>query len=461
MDEFNQNFNTPNDGTDATDQINEELYQDSQLDEEQTFVPDFNDAPVWNKVEFTPVTEVNDYKPAGRGLKIFCIVMAAVILLTAACAGGYFIGRDSKKVSYIGRKVEVDLAARPTDVDPNTPAQVYEMLNESIVGIRVYNDAGQAGDASGVIYSSDGFIVTNDHIYADIGAPKFKIYMYDGTEYDAVYVAGDTVSDLAVLKIESDDEFKPAVFGDSETLINGETVVAIGRPSDATDATSITSGVISLTKRRVRSSTTNYSASLIQTDSAINPGSSGGALVNMYGQVIGITSSKLAGAEYDAIGFAIPSKTTKRVVEQLVEKGKVTDRAKLGITYTEINSVRAEVESYAAVGLLVESVSQDSDIYGKVGNGDIITHVNEIKITSDDIVLDIIEDCCAGDTILITVLLSDGTVEDFEVNLRANISESSYSSTISDRELPSTSDDDSDDSDDDSNGGTFDFPFGE
>lgn len=456
MDEFNQYFNNEDtENTEATNDMPEtnepQVEYDGTIDNDITN----DDEPVWNKVEYTPAGKIEDYKPMGKGLKIFCAVMALVVALTGATAAGYFMGRSSVSRGYIGSKIDVDLAAKPTDTDQSTPAQVYATVNESIVGIRVYNEAGQMSDASGVIYSKDGYIVTNDHIYAEIGAAKFKVFTYDGTEYDAVYVAGDTVSDLAVLKIENGKNFKAATFGDSEQLVNGESVVAIGRPSDATDNSSITSGVISLTRRRVKT-TSSYTASLIQTDSAINPGSSGGALVNMYGQVIGITSSKLAGVDYDAIGFAIPTKTMKRVVEQLVSDGKVSDRAKLGITYQEINSVTAEVENYAAVGLLVVSVGEDSDIFGKVGEGDIITHVNGVEIINDDIVLDIIEDCKAGDTISLTVMMSNGSEADFDVTLRANISESSYSSDIGSREEPTE-----DSSSDGSGGGVFDFPYGE
>ena len=457
MDEMNQNFNV--EGIENDPNVEEELVQETPQESEDDNVIDNNDvnydAPVWNKVEYSPVGKVDDYKPMGKGLKIFCAIMAAVMLLTTTTAIGYFVGRKSVSNGYIGNKVEVDLAARPKDTEQSTPAQVYQMLNESVVGIRIYNEAGEVSDASGVIYSKDGYIVTNDHIYSEVGAPKFKVFTHDGTEYNAVYVAGDTVSDLAVLKIVDGKNFKVAEFGDSEQLINGEEVVAIGRPSDATDNSSITSGIISLKRRRVKT-TSSYTASLIQTDSAINPGSSGGALVNMYGQVIGITSSKLAGVEYDAIGFAIPTKTMKRVVEQLIADGKVTDRAKLGITYTEVNSVTAEIERYAAAGLLVVSVSKDSDIYNKVGEGDIITHVNGVEITNDDIVLDIIEDCKAGDTISLTVLHSNGDIVDYKVKLRANISESSYSEKVGDRKNPAENNSSSD-----SNGGIFDFPSGE
>ncbi len=461
MDEFNKDFNLKDDnGAEQTQEKattqNSDAPEgiDTQNEKDSSGAEDFSDdaSSMWGKVDYTPVKPIEDYKPMSKGLKAFCVVIAAVLLLTGTCTAGYFFGRSSVKNSYIGNAVNVDLSAKPNNTDPNTPAQIYEIVNKSIVGIRVYNAAGEASDASGVIYSKDGYIVTNDHIYSEIGAPEFKVFMYDGTEYNATYVAGDSVSDLAVLKIDAKN-LQAADFGNSNELINGESVVAMGRPNDATDFTSITGGMISLTKRRVKT-TSSYTSRLIQTDSAINPGSSGGALVNMYGQVVGITSSKLAGVEYDAVGFAIPTTTMKRVVEQLISDGKVTDRAKLGITYTEINSVTAEMKKYAAVGLLVVSVGEDSDIYGKIVEGDIITHVNGMEITNDDIILDVIDDCKAGDTISLTVLKNNGNTVDFDVKLKANRSDSSYSSTIN-------SERDEQPQQGNSSGGSFNFPFGE
>ena len=447
MEEFKDNFNDESDVEVENFEPEEEVVE--QLENQASNVVDdgiSDDIPVWNKVEYTPVNKIEDYKPMGKGFKVFCFMMAAVVVLTATTTAGYFLGRAGTVTSGKNNSVEVNLAARPTDTDMSTAAEVYKNVNESVVGIRVYNEAGQGGDASGVIYSADGYIVTNDHIYSGVGKPKFKVFTHDGTEYNAVYVAGDTVSDLAVLKIVDGKDFKAATFGDSETIFNGEPVVAIGRPSDATDNTSITTGVVSLSSRRVQT-TSSYSARLIQTDSAINPGSSGGALVNMYSQVIGITSSKLAGEDIDAIGFAIPTKTMKRVVEQLIKNGKVTNRAKLGISYHEIDSVTAEIEDIESVGLLVGEVGGDSDVFGKVQKGDIITHVNGRLITNDDIMLDVIEDCKAGDTISITVFIDkSGESIDLEVKLLANIGESSYSETIrEERPLPLPSEDDNDD----------------
>lgn len=435
--------------TPVSDPVNGENFP-PRMPQNTPFIP--TQPIVANPIQYTPVTAAETQGKSSKGLKIFCIAVALMILLTGSTLAGYLYGRGyvgTTSSSNLHKDVELDLASKPKDTDQYTPAQVYEKLNESIVGIRVYNKNGNMSDASGVIYTADGYIVTNDHIYSEVGAPKFKIYMHDGTEYNAEYVAGDVVSDLAVLKIVGGKDFKAATFGNSNELFCGENVVALGRPSGASDDTTVTSGIVSLTARRI-SNTSNYSARLIQTDSAINPGSSGGALVNMYGQVIGITSSKLASANYDNIGFAIPTTTMQRVVTQLISDGKVSDRAKLGITYTELDSVTAEVNNAPASGIYVATVSADSDLYGKISEGDIITKINGKDIISDDVVLDVIEDCRAGDTVTVTVVDEYGNEKDYEAVLGANVGESSYSEVIK-----------SDDKEDSIYGGTFDFPYGE
>lgn len=405
----------------------EEFEAKGNTDTNDIFSDDYNAAlaqPQFNPVNYSPILPEDDHKHHSNGLKIFAAVMAIILALTAVSAAGYLYGRNSV-LGKTNEKVDLNLAARPKSEDQYTPAQVYDMLNESVVGIRIYNTDGKIADASGVIYTENGYIVTNDHIYSEIPNAQFRIFMYDGTEYDATFVAGDSISDLAVLKIDSDASFKVPTFGDSTEIVCGESVVAVGRAGDATNDSSITSGIISLPKRRMQT-TSNYSASLIQTDSAINPGSSGGALVNMYGQIIGITASKLAGVQYDDVGFAIPTTTLKRVAEQLIEHGRVKDRAKLGITYSEINSVIAQIGNITYTGLYIDSVSSDSDIYNKVQEGDIITHINGIEIKHDDQVLDIIEESYAGDIVKLTIVSQNGSSNTYDVEFKANIGESSY-----------------------------------
>ncbi len=415
-------------------------------------IPEQPYIPPYNPINYTPVVPVADHKPMSRGLKFFALLMVAVIALTTACTAGYFLGKNSTGKGFIGSDVTVGLEAKPQKNDEMTAAQVYEKVNPSVVGICVYNSKGIGANASGVIYSKDGYIITNDHIYSEIAAAKFKIYTHDNKEYDAEYVAGDKVSDLAVLKVK-DAKFEVAAFGNSEQLIFGENVVAVGRPGGAENASSITKGIISATSRRVQT-TSNYSSRLIETDCPINPGSSGGALVNMYGQVIGITSSKLASSDIDAVGYAIPTTTVKRIVEELIKNGKVLSRAKLGITYKAIDSVTAAISDYKYEGLYVDSVSEDSDLYGKLKKGDIITQINGIDVTSDEIVLDIIERAKAGDKVKVTFVSGNDGSKTIEAVLKANVGESSYTQIeTNENSAPNFSGG--------QNGGAFDFPFGE
>ena len=421
-----------------------EGFENTENPQETPVTPEIQE-PIYNPVNLAPVSAMNDYKPMNKGLKIFSLILALFILLTGSCLTGYFIGKNNVILKV---PVKVELESTPKDEKELTAAKVYKNVNPSIVGIMVYNDSGKMAQASGIVYSKDGYIVTNDHIYSEVANPKFKIYSHDGKEYDAKYIAGDLVSDLAVLKLTS-GSLTPASFGNSDDLYVGQKVVAIGRPNDSTDASSLTSGIISATNRRV-SNSSNYPARLIQTDTPINPGSSGGALVNMFGQVVGVTASKLASVEYEGVGYAIPTTVMKRIVEELISEGNVVTRAKLGITYTAVDSVLAEINGIKNTGLIIQSVSSDSDLFGKISKGDVITEINHTAIYSDDMVLDIIENCRAGDKISITFVTESGQTKELEVKLSANIGQSSYTtqSTNSNNSKPSQ-------------GGIFDFPEGE
>lgn len=387
-----------------------------------------------------------------KGFRVFVLALCLTVALSSAMAAGYYLGKNNTKKANAAN-YSVDLESKPGDGKVLTAESVYNAVNPSIVGIVVYNSSGIKGYASGVVYSEDGYIITNDHIYEDVANAKFKVYAYDGKSYEAEFVAGDNRSDLAVLKIDADGFF-PATFGNSDELNYGERVYAIGRPNDATAASSITGGYISFLNRRVQNST-NYSSRLIQTDSAVNPGSSGGALVNEFGQVIGITSSKLVGSQYEGIGYAIPTTTVKRIVESLIANHEVIDRAKLGITYREIDSITAEVSNTNA-GLYIASVNGNDDLAKKVEAGDIITAVNGIELTDADIILDIIENAKPGDKITFSIVTKSGTAKTVETKLVADKSESSYLTENSQsdgdttEELPKN----------DSSGDSFNFPYG-
>ncbi len=369
--------------------------------------------------DYSPVTKTKE--PVSKGIKFFALIMVAVVIATSSCIGGYLLGINKNNSNYSA--TTLDLTSKPADTDEYTAAQVYDMVNKSVVGITVYGANGNASTASGVVYTEDGYIITNDHIYENIAGAKFRVRFWDGKEYPAVFVAGDTRSDLAVIKIDGNG-FTPAVFGNSNELVIGENVVAVGRPNQI-EENSITEGIISLKERRV-STSSNYTMKMIQTSTPINPGNSGGALVNMYGQIIGITSSKIAGDAYEGIGFAIPTTTTKWVVESLIEYGCVNDRARLGITYQTINEITKEIGGYKTTGILVASVAEDSDLYSKVTEGDIITEVNSVAITSDSVILDAIEASKPNDVLEFTVYTSSGTTKHISAKLLPDTGTSSY-----------------------------------
>ncbi|KRM32982.1 serine protease HtrA [Agrilactobacillus composti DSM 18527 = JCM 14202] len=209
-------------------------------------------------------------------------------------------------------------------------------------------------EGSGLIYSkSDGkaYIVTNNHVVS--GSDSLQVIMSDGTKLTAKLVGTDELTDLAVLSIDASKVSSVATFGNSDSINPGEPVIAIGSPLGSEYATSVTEGIISAKSRTmpVTDESTGQetgTATVIQTDAAINPGNSGGPLVNSAGQVIGINSMKLAqsndGTSVEGMGFAIPSNEVVKIINQLVQNGKVT-RPALGVSVVDLTQVSAAQQS--------------------------------------------------------------------------------------------------------------------
>ncbi len=202
-------------------------------------------------------------------------------------------------------------------------------------------------EGSGLIYKKSGnaaYIVTNNHVVS--GSNAVRVIMSDGTKLTAKIVGTDSVTDLAVLKINSAKVTKTASFGDSDSIEVGETALAIGSPLGSNYATTLTEGIISAKKRTV--ATTNTSgqqtgyATVIQTDAAINPGNSGGPLFNLAGQVVGINSMKLSsdssGTSVEGMGFAIPSNEVVKIINELVKNGEVV-RPALGVATYNLSNI--------------------------------------------------------------------------------------------------------------------------
>lgn len=290
-----------------------------------------------------------------------------------------------------------------------TPAEVYAQNVNSTVGIRTsittnywgyQTQAAAAG--SGFILSADGYILTNYHVVED--SNSITVSLYDGTEYDATLVGCDESNDIAVLKIDAEG-LTPVVLGDSDNLNVGDQVVAIGNPLGELTF-SLTTGVVSALNREVTLSS-NVTMNLIQTDCAINSGNSGGALFNLYGEVIGITNAKYSSssssseASIDNIGFAIPLNHVKSIVKSIIETGSIT-KPYIGVT---VSSVSSEAQGYGLpTGAAVRSVEADSPA-AKAGleENDIITEVDGTAINSSTELVNYVGEKTPGDELTFKV----------------------------------------------------------
>jgi len=236
------------------------------------------------------------------------------------------------------------------------------------------------GSGSGFIISSDGFLFTNSHVVNK--AKAIKVTLHDGTTCNAELVGEDTMTDLAILKISA-NEFAPAILGDSDKLKVGQLVIAIGNPLGFQHT--VTSGIVSALGRTMQSFSGNMVDSMIQTDAALNPGNSGGPLVNADGQVVGVNTAMINGAQ--GLCFAVSINTAKEVASQLMRFGKVK-RAFLGFQMQQIELVPklrsiAEVSNHSALFITRVEINSPAEKAG-ILSGDILYSFNDQMIETTD-----------------------------------------------------------------------------
>ncbi len=290
-----------------------------------------------------------------------------------------------------------------------TPAEVYAANVNSTVGITSsittnfwgYQTTSPAS-GSGFIISKDGYILTNHHVIE--GSSAITVSFYDGTSKEAKLIGYDASNDIAVLKVEAEN-LTPVILGDSDNLNVGDTVLAIGNPLGELTFT-LTVGAVSALDREVTTSN-GVTMDLMQTDCAINSGNSGGALFNLYGEVIGITNAKYSSngssseASIDNIGFAIPLNNIRSIVKSLIENGYIS-KPYIGVSVTDVSE---ETQSYGLPnGAAVKEVVADSPS-AKAGLqiNDIITHVDGQQITGSSDLVSIVGDCTVGQVLKLTV----------------------------------------------------------
>ena len=323
-------------------------------------------------------------------------------------------GNTSTMLEGLREDKEIDIEKIDTSKQL-TAAEVYAKNVNSTVGITTSITTNywgfqstSAASGSGFIISDDGYILTNFHVIENSNA--ITVALYDGTEYDAELIGYDESNDIAVLKVEA-ESLPPVILGDSDKMNVGDPVVAIGNPLGELTF-SLTAGTVSAMGRTVTMSN-GITMKLIQTDCAINSGNSGGALFNMYGEVIGITNAKYSssssGASIDNIGFAIPLNDVRKIVESIIENGYVS-KPYIGVTVSDVSE---ESISYGLpAGAAIRTVVEDSPAEEcGLKTGDIITHADGKEISGSAAFVDLIGECAVGQELTLTVYRKGQTVE--------------------------------------------------
>lgn len=338
----------------------------------------------------------------------------------------------------------VELAAKDTLVAANSSAkkldatQLFEQVKDTVVGIKLYVNSQSRGRGtqtlidegvvgSGVVFTTDGYILTNAHVISEADKIAVMVNDYDDpsivNEYEATVVGSDTPTDLAILKISRKDAFKAAPIGDSSTLKVGQVVCPIGNPLGM--AKSMTQGIISGLNREADEG--GYELSSIQIDAAVNPGNSGGPLFDMYGNVVGIVNKKYVyESMVENMGFAITIDEAKPIINDLLTYGEVTSRPVLGITTQQLNAYWATMLDLSIEsGLLVTDVNPNAQAYSVLSKGDIITKVNGKDVASVTDVQTQTKGLKSGDTIKVTVVRFDNLGKGNEVEVTVELTNNS------------------------------------
>jgi serine protease Do len=300
-----------------------------------------------------------------------------------------------------------------TDTDQSSGSAIPNSQQISPITTRQRQDM-IVGEGSGVILSADGYIVTNAHVVE--GGDSYEVVLYDGVSFEADLMGADSVTDLAVLKIDPGDvELKPATFVGTSGLRVADQVIAVGNPTGSILSSSVSVGYISALNRKVMAedgSNMNY----IQTDAAINRGNSGGALANLNGEVIGINALKVAGDTYEGLGFAIPWDTAEPVVRDLVKYGKVQNRPALGVRGRYIDHQFAFYYQLASGGFLVDEVVNRDLIKAGLRQGHIITAIDDLELVSSSTLSNYLAQKKPGDEVVLHVV-DNRTRRTFEVTV--------------------------------------------
>ena len=370
-------------------------------------------------------------KTARRGAMVGCLVVVLLLIGGTALGvfGGNFILNRAMNAMAEANRQEKEEAETPPETesgqnglqlqsaDENARPMITtydvsdlaEQASKSVVGIvtESYSSFSSGSTGTGIIMDSRGYIITNNHVID--GGDNITVVLSDGTNYPAYLIGADAQTDIAVLKVETQNALPAATFGSSDDLRLGEPAIVIGNPGGLDLQGTVTAGIISATERRI--TIDNNIMTLIQTDASINPGNSGGPLLNKYGQVVGVTSNKISADGFEGLGFAIPMTTVKPIVEELIENGYVSGRPLVAVSVRTVSQMAAAFYNLPQ-GLMVDLVASDSNAAAAgLQQSDIITHMNGQRITSVSAACTVRNRFKAGEEITLSVYRGGRTVE--------------------------------------------------
>ncbi len=410
MDEFNknpwnefddeENNNSPYQAEDFTDETQNEINEEAEGESANV---------VWNADDYqSSLVKTSDNiretpKEKKISLKRYVAVACLAAFLNVAILGGIFgtgfyfgknqisgVRKNAVVESMNNNSANTSGATQTVQTGPElSTVDISKKVGPSVVGITSQIQSAMSifgtmttseGSGSGIIISSDGYIVTNNHVID--GASKVTVTINTGSEYDAKVIGKDSKTDLAVIKIDPKEQLTVAELGDSTKLQVGEKAVAIGNPLGLEFFGSTTQGIISAVNRTI--TVENRTMTVIQTDAAINVGNSGGALVNGYGQVIGINTVKISSSDIEGMGFAIPISEATPIISDLMQSGYVKGRPVIGISSRDVTEYMASRQGWPK-GVQVMQIQSGSgaEIAG-LEQGDIIVKADGKTVSSVD-----------------------------------------------------------------------------
>ncbi len=401
MNEFEKNNYNEDEARDSVVNAENGTYEVKTENKTSWNEDDWQRSAVCTALKTRPVSEHINRKKFG--FKRYVAIAVAAAVVNMAALGGLFAvgynmgsgrigsGNKAKVVESLAENTDDSKGAKQTvttgtelattDIAKKVGPAVVGIVSTIQGGMSIFGTATTSeGSGSGIIISEDGYIITNNHVID--GASSVKVSLNTGSEYDAKVIGADSKTDLAVIKIQPNEALTVAELGDSSKVEVGEKAVAIGNPLGMSFFGSVTQGIISATNRTI--TVENRTMTVIQTDAAINEGNSGGALVNGYGQVIGINSVKIASSSVEGMGFAIPISTAKPIIQDLIKYGYVKGRPVIGITSRDVTDYMAKRQGWpTGVQVMAAQTGSGAEIAG-LEQGDIITKADGKAVKTTD-----------------------------------------------------------------------------